>query len=483
MENKKKEIKQRACVYSKAIDIDLDYQENLEPYNDEMMKILRSSVYNSLVNFDYNNGVLTVHGKSKINITYFNSNDKNLSTAEFDEDFEKNITIDGDYENLSFNIRICDKYNNARIINPTRVDIHNSFSLDIRAYEDRVIPVLAKQDKLLMREQNICTVSQIASSYVKSEFDEEAVISADSSSVNKIINVFTSTALEETKIVENKMLVKAKVGVSALYLADDNSINRIEHISSVNSILDMQGISEGDYDFVNLKIGGIYLKPKADKNNEYRSIEIIGELFVNAIVYRENEFVLPVDAYSVENEADVEYNKVELNSKCRLNSYTLNTKFSLNTDKQIISEVLDLTVQQGFDNSVEITAFISDENGSIYAVNSRHRLDLPQAEEISLSIVSFDYVIVSDNEIEVRLNLNYKALEFTPESLNVINDIKILNSEPSQTPALAVYFADSGEELWNIAKKFKTSVELIKKENELNKDIVDVKRVLIIPGM
>ncbi len=57
MENNKNELKQRICSYSKEFDVDLDYHENLEPYNDEMLKVLRSSVTNSVVNMEYNNGV------------------------------------------------------------------------------------------------------------------------------------------------------------------------------------------------------------------------------------------------------------------------------------------------------------------------------------------------------------------------------------------------------------------------------------------
>ena len=53
----------------------------------------------------------------------------------------------------------------------------------------------------------------------------------------------------------------------------------------------------------------------------------------------------------------------------------------------------------------------------------------------------------------------------------------------ADSPALVVYFAKEQEQLWDIAKKFRTSVELIKTENELKDDVLQSRRILLIPGM
>lgn len=41
-----------------------------------------------------------------------------------------------------------------------------------------------------------------------------------------------------------------------------------------------------------------------------------------------------------------------------------------------------------------------------------------------------------------------------------------------ESPALVIYFADKNERLWDIAKTFKTSVELIKKKMKLQRTSV-----------
>ena len=49
--------------------------------------------------------------------------------------------------------------------------------------------------------------------------------------------------------------------------------------------------------------------------------------------------------------------------------------------------------------------------------------------------------------------------------------------------ALTIYYADEGEELWNIAKKYCTSVEKIQNENEIDTDVdkLQGRNMLFIP--
>ena len=53
--------------------------------------------------------------------------------------------------------------------------------------------------------------------------------------------------------------------------------------------------------------------------------------------------------------------------------------------------------------------------------------------------------------------------------------------EKDKTAALTIYYADNGEELWDIAKKYGTSVEKIKTENEIDSDKIQNKNMLFIP--
>ena len=50
MENNIREIKEKCNVFSKCVDVDLDFQENLMAYNDDMLKIVRCCINNFVIN-------------------------------------------------------------------------------------------------------------------------------------------------------------------------------------------------------------------------------------------------------------------------------------------------------------------------------------------------------------------------------------------------------------------------------------------------
>ena len=60
-------------------------------------------------------------------------------------------------------------------------------------------------------------------------------------------------------------------------------------------------------------------------------------------------------------------------------------------------------------------------------------------------------------------------------------DVKEIEAEAKKSPALTVYYCEGGEKIWDIAKRYSTTVELIKRENGIDGDTVAKKRMLLIP--
>ena len=56
-------------------------------------------------------------------------------------------------------------------------------------------------------------------------------------------------------------------------------------------------------------------------------------------------------------------------------------------------------------------------------------------------------------------------------------------SKKSGGAALTVYFADAGEEIWDIARRYNTTVEAVEQENGITGETVAQKCMLLIPGV
>ncbi len=485
MENNIREIKEKCNIFSKCVDVDLDFQENLMAYNDDMLKIVRCCINNFVVNTDYSNGTLTVYGKSKIYLTYVSETTSCLTTADFEEDFQKAITIEGNYEDVAAEVFVMNKYSNFRVINQRRIDIHNAFALNIRACACQPVQMIESVPDVLVRRDSVKYFSLAGTAYARAEFEEDAAIPADSEVVKRIINTFSNVHTDEVKIIKNKMLVKATAEFSLLYTTDtDNEIIRkCEKTVSISKIIDIIGIDEDDHAVVNVNAGNMYVKPKADKNNELRMIELLGDVNISVSVFREISAELSTDSYATDNEITNTFSKLNLNTNGVLVSDIINEKCTFDFDNINITEVIDLSLNITDGKNLELAAFIRNEKSEVIFISQKKEISIPSFSASAVYIKSFDYVINSSNQINVRYLIEYTAVKFEEKAFHVLSDIKVSDKPMPDSPALVVYFAKEKEALWDIAKKFRTSVELIKSENELREDVLDARRILLIPGM
>ncbi|MEZ3421224.1 MAG: DUF3794 domain-containing protein, partial [Eubacterium sp.] len=369
--------------------------------------------------------------------------------------------------------------------NQSRLDIHNSFALNIRACAGQPVQMIESVPDVLVRRDSVKYFSLAGTAYARAEFEEDAAIPADSEVVKRIINTFSNVHTDEVKIIKNKMLVKATAEFSLLYTTDtDNEIIRkCEKTVSISKIIDIIGIDEDDHAVVNVNAGNMYVKPKADKNNELRMIELLGDVNISVSVFREISAELSTDSYATDNEITNTFSKLNLNTNGVLVSDIINEKCTFDFDNINITEVIDLSLNITDGKNLELAAFIRNEKSEVIFISQKKEISIPSFSASAVYIKSFDYVINSSNQINVRYLIEYTAVKFEEKAFHVLSDIKVSDKPMPDSPALVVYFAKEKEALWDIAKKFRTSVELIKSENELREDVLDARRILLIPGM
>ena len=94
-----------------------------------------------------------------------------------------------------------------------------------------------------------------------------------------------------------------------------------------------------------------------------------------------------------------------------------------------------------------------------------------------------NFVIMPDESIEIKIDLNFTAISGKDSNISIIDEV---NPEAQNRSAckysMIIYFVKPGDTLWNIAKKFGSTVEDISRVNGIeNPDILQVGRQLFIP--
>ena len=106
--------------------------------------------------------------------------------------------------------------------------------------------------------------------------------------------------------------------------------------------------------------------------------------------------------------------------------------------------------------------------------------------EPTLCITGCSFSFAQSQSMEIKIEYRLEGCVFVPFQENAICDLRLCEDQPIvrvSAAALVIYYADTGERLWDIARKYCTSVNAIKEENELSEDVVPARGMMMIPSI
>ena len=88
-----------------------------------------------------------------------------------------------------------------------------------------------------------------------------------------------------------------------------------------------------------------------------------------------------------------------------------------------------------------------------------------------------------DSSIDLKISMNFIVETYVKNPINIVSNIKIEKEiSNAKRASLVIYYVKSGDTLWKIAKRFKSTVDEIAKINNLeNPDKINIGEQLYIP--
>ena len=485
-------VERNGNVFSKSIEIEQDFTESIPAYCDDIYRVVKCTAHSFINSANISQNEVMVFGKTQIMLTYYNE-DSLLCYTDFEEDFSRNIPVENLSDYAFPRVEICDKYTNFRIINQRRIDIHSSAQLSINIYDRVKYPCLRNCEGSRLNTKSLKTTDIIASNVSKIEFDEEFSLPADTDSINRIISVSCLANLTETKIIKDKMLVKATVDANVLYTAgnDNEKILSVLNSFSLSKIIDQSMIDDGDIIICDVSVGNVFNKAKASTSDKLCNIELFGEIIINSVFLREEEHDFVTDGFIPKKNSGCSYSDCLLMSNGKRVSETslFNQSIELSDEIKEVKEVSVSLSAPSFRNgkitaNAETTVMFESQSGAVASNSSTAEIafDINGYENAisSISVKSLDYSISSSNKIELRINALMNSYAYNNSSIRLLADIEAEEGD-TEYPSLSIYFAKKNEEVWDIAKSFSSDTDLIIEENNLQGKTIDKDRVLIIP--
>jgi LysM repeat protein len=89
---------------------------------------------------------------------------------------------------------------------------------------------------------------------------------------------------------------------------------------------------------------------------------------------------------------------------------------------------------------------------------------------------------LSGDSLEVRAELAAAGELYARESKRILGAASPSEEQPPARAPLTIYFSQPGEALWDIAKRYRTTVDSIRRENELSDAAAADGQMLLIPS-
>ncbi len=489
--------------------IELDYI--LPDYYPEIFKILKCITTPRIISQSIDNDKLTYEMSVCIRVLYCAENSCAVHIIDQKLTYSKKIDIGKICTRPEVSIIPQVSFINCRAVNSRRMDIRGAISTSVTISDiicNNIISdvnggnIQLKKISLTYPSNHLNTLKQIN---VSDKFD----LGLSKPSIIDIIRNDAIVTSVDKKIIANKLIVKGEIYVNMLYtcIKDNNdSIETMQFTLPFSQVIDMEGIDDRFDCIVNTDIVSCDIIPCSDGDGNSKIAECDINVLIAVSAYKTSTADLAIDEYSTSYKSYSERNDIFLETAPQSINNVCVIKTIISAENEIdciydawctLKNILISPIIE--ENQLKINGTASY---IVIAKNGEGKPVLLEKEEnfavsvpvenltensrinLKLTPVSCSYNLASDNTVEVKAELKATGNIKNIVVINGITDISINEEEPvnrNNNYALKIYYTDENEDLWEIAKKYGTSVSAIIEENEIEDDMISGRGMILIP--
>ncbi len=485
----------------------IDGDITLPDYCPDIKRILKCMVNPCLISDQCTGDRVTIDANACVQVIYVDDNN-NVFCYEKIFPFSKTIEFGKQVDNPVAEIRMKTAYANSRAISQRRIDVHASVATAVSVVAKKDVEVISEAEncgiQLLKNVENIS--NYIGQSIKTFTLNEVMEIGKSKSPIRQIIRNKSTANLSETKVINNKMLIKGEAKISILYCTDDNEgkYEIYENTMPINQIIEFDGVDDKSKYQAHVYVSSFNLVPKVNSSGEKKLID--ATINVTSVIKAEKEVekIYPSDCYSTKFNTKCEKRVVSFEKICDNFDDMIMIKKSEDFTNTKISEIINVwcddvvTTYTCLGNELKI---IGNTNVSILGKDDASEpfyaervltfekiINLPlNAKDLICCTDAFingiGFVLTDSNKIDLRVEILINGTIIKRNTTEILTDISCDESKPKDKKylALTIYFCDDGELVWNIARKYNTTVDAIKTENDIDENIIKEKSMLLIP--
>ena len=485
----------------------VDTELTLPDYCPDIGKLLKCRLVPMITSRQVNFDSLVVEGNARISIIYLDDREKKIRCCERDYPFRASVPYDDTTENVKLLADAHVDYVNCRVVNQRRLDIHGAFTIHMTAICGRQNELITdvEGEGLRLRMESGEISNLVCCTQTGFDLSEAIELSEGKPPISTIIRSDAVLCMEECQPIAGKLTVKGDAIFTMVYTTEqDETPEHLEYVIPFNQFFDMPGIDEDCKADVTLCCDMLEVSPRTDSDGEYRRVDVDIRVTADIRAYRDTKVQWVSDAYSVNYEVNCVRKQVRLERLCDTAYDTVVYKQSLDTGDIRTESVCDLwcsvldsrsnyrdgkTVVTG---NMAVCMIIRDPSKGIVYSEKNVRFECAVSQpacgqmvrpECRAGVKSCGYTIAGESKLELQIELCLHSSLYEDIPARQICSVELDENRPKSDenrPAAVLYFAEAGEELWDIAREYNSSVESIKIDNGIDGEAVEESKLLTV---
>ena len=337
---------------------------------------------------------------------------------------------------------------------------------------------------------------------------EEVVLAGTKENMGMILWTDVTNRKLDTKLEEDALHLSGELSLFCLYESPEGKTDWIEQAVAYEGQVNCSGVDPSMYHYITGNLSEVNVDMRADEDGEMRSIGIEGTLDLKIAVYEEEEAEVLEDVYSLQHECNLKREKVrseelvlQNHSKCKLSEQL--------SVPELREDILQICYNSG---EVQVEKMERGEQGiQIEGILHLQFLYVKESDEVPFDtwqgMIPFSYLIECDDmnedtifdvnygleqlsvsmlgsgEVEVKAVLAFHSFIRRQLWQNVITDMETIPFDMEKIgkePGIVGYIVKEGDELWDLAKQYRTTAERIQAANGLSgEEIKEGDKILI----
>jgi hypothetical protein len=510
----KKNIHMNKLKCKSTLQLTLDDDFNVPDVKPDIDQIITGQGEIKINDIKAMNGKLLVKGVLGFNVIYLSEGDQrpvhNISgEIPFDEMINMDVNCSDDEPLVKWELEDL----STGLINSRKLSVKSIVRLYVaieELYDEETAVMVEGPEDVQYINKKIEVTNVAINKKDTFRVKDEIMLPGNKGNIGSIL--FTDVGLSnvEVRLLDDKFTIKGELPVFVLFTTEDeeNPVEYYETEVPFSGTIDCNGCMEEMIEDITFNIASKSLEVRPDPDGESRILDLEVILDLGIKVYETLEPEILCDIYSPMKEitpiirnADYENLVIKNNSK-----YRIADRVRVAGDQPRILQIChangDIRIDDVLAESTELTVegvievsilYISEDDRR--PMNSLKGM-IPFSQVIELKgmkpgsnyevkpcIDQLSVMMLDGEEIEVKSVINLNTIVFDTITEPVITDVVVnpLDMDKLQAmPGIIGYVVKRDDTLWNIAKKYYTTVDNIMVVNDLQEDLVKEGDKLII---